>query len=430
MPPCLYAKNNSKWPIRCYAKLNFNVNSHHGGCTGLYFNSCAYGGKGEESTAEIFLVKFGFDCNHISCKSIVKNHQGHFGSATGLLTDEEGTLIADCLFGSNDCMIMTNDGNSTSLCHGVYAEGQDGATVLPLNVNGSDADKGHGGGATLVLCTGEDGEGVHNALYLVRSGFKENKFQSKIITGGEKFTFGVDDKGVLNVSGPGKCSYSLFYNRKLPPNPSKALVSLTQSVDGKTSEMLLENVQGNATLAVLCSNSNGTEDNTVSSIYYLSLGKGQILESKEIAGLHALGYPKSDLWQFELVAGQLLVTGPAGPCKYAVLSNYKDGQGIQGTQNQDGCLATGDKTKLGGKVKIDMSGVDGFVDKESRIEIKLNQKIVRKLKQEDLIKENGICRFYQKWTDDEKITGIGLVRVYAVRKHIKSKCLSPTGKCR
>ena len=423
MPPCLYAKNNSKWPIRCYAKLNFNVNSHHGGCAGLYFNSCAYGGKGEESTAEIFLVKFGFDCNHIACKSIVSNHQGHFGSATGLCTDEEGTLIADCLFGSNDCMLMTNDGNSTTLSHGVYAEGQGGTTVLPVNVNGTDADKGHGGGAALVLCTGEDGQAIHNALYLVRSGFKDNKFQNKIITGEEKFTFGVDDKGVLNVSGPGKCSYSIFYNRKLPPNPSKALVALTQSVDGKKSEMLLENVKGHASLVVLCSNSNDTEDNTVSSVYFLSTGKGQILESKEIAGLHALSYTKSDLWHFELVAGQLLVTGPAGPCRYAVLSNYKDGQDVHGIQNQDGCLATGEKSKLSGEVKVDMAGVDGFVDKESRIEIKLNQKIVRWLKPDELIKENGIWRFYQKWTEDEKFTGIGLVRVYAVRKHVKSKHL-------
>ena len=368
-------------------------------------------------------MKFGFDCNHLSCKSIVKNHQGHFGSATKLLTNEEGILIADCLFGHNDCMIITNDGNSTSLSHGVYAEGQEGATVLPVNVNGSDADKGHGGGAALVLCTGEDGEGVHNALYLVRSGFKDNKFQSKVITGAEKFTFGVDDTGILNVTGPGKCSYSLFYNRKLPQSPSKALVSLTQSLDGKDSEMLLENVQGNASLVIMCSNSNGTEDNTASSLYYLSIGNGQILESKELSGLHALAYPKSDLWQLELVAGQLLVTGPDGPCRYAVLSNYKDGGSIQGTQNQDGCLATGENTKLGGEVKVDMDGVDGFVNKESRIEIKLNQKIVRKLKSEDLVKENGIFRFYQKWTDEEKITGIGLVRVYAVRKHVKSKLL-------
>lgn len=419
----MYGKNNSKWPIRCFVKLNFNVNAHQGGCAGLYFNSCAYGGKGEESTAEIFLVNFGFDCNHVSCKSIVKCHQGHFGSANGLMTDEDGVLIGDCLFGSNHCMLMTNDYNSTTLCHGVYAEGEGGPTELPVNVNGTSADEGHGGGTALILCTGEDGKSECNALYLVRSGFKDNKFQQKIITGEEKFTFSVDVSGVLNVSGPGKCSYTVFYNRKLPPNSSKALVTLTQSSDGKTSEVLLKNVKGNASLVVLCSSSNGNEDSTASSMYFISLGQGQITESKQIVGQHGPSYKKSnsDLWQFKMDSKQLLVTGPTGPCKYAVLSNYKEGQDVKGIQNQDGCLATGEKKKLHGQVKVDLLGVDGFVDKESRIAIKMNQKTVRQLKPEDLVKENGIWRFYQKWKDDEKSTGMQLIRVFAIRKHVKCK---------
>lgn len=423
IPACLYATNGSKWPIRCFAKLDFNVNAHHGGCAALYVNSCAYGGKGEETTAEIFLVNFGFDCNHLSCISISKCHMGHFGPANKLRCDEEGLLIGDCLFGTNHCMLMTNDYKSTSLSHGVYAEGDSGSVELPVNVNGAEPDKGHGGGVTLVLCTGVDGETICNAVYMVRSGFKDNKFQQKLISGEDKFKFDVDEQGVLNVTGPGKCSYSVFYNRKLFPSTSKALVTLTQATDGKDSELLLENVKGHASLIVLCSNSNGTENSTVSSVYFVSIGKGQILEAKEMVGQHGPSYKQSDLWQFEIVAGQLLITGPGGPCKYAVLSNYKQGKDVRRILGQDGCLATGEASKLHGQVKVDLAGVDGIVDKESRIAVRLNHRIVQTLKPGDLIKENETWRFYRKWSEEEKCTGIQLIRVYAVRKHVKSENL-------
>ena len=420
-PACLYGYNGSKWPIRCLGKLDFSVNSGHGGCAALYFNSCSYGGKGEDTTAEIFIVNCGFDCNHYSYKSIVKSNSGHFGAENGLCTDEKGMLIGSCMFGNNHLMLMTNDYNSTTLSHGIFIETvYPGPANLPVNVNGPEGDKGKGG-LTLVLCSGMEGGIVCNSLYMIRSGFKDNKFQQKIISGEDKFKFDVDEDGVLNVTGSGKCSYGIFYNRGMSPSSSRALVTLTQALDGKESEILFENIQGYASLIVLCSNSNGTEDSTAATSYFISVGNSQILEVKEIAGQHGPSYDKSDLWNFEIVAGQLLVSGPVGPCRYAVLSNFKDGEAVQGVQNQDGCLATGEPTKLEGQVKITLTGVEGFVDKTSRIVIKLDHKIVETFKPEDLQKEKGTWKFSRKWTEEERCVGIQLIRVYAVRKHLKSR---------
>jgi hypothetical protein len=87
-------------------------------------------------------------------------------------------------------------------------------------------------------------------------------------------------------------------------------------------QLLLENLKGHSTLLVLCSNSNGTEISTVSSVYHVSLDGGNVV-GKEISGSHGPSYQQSDLWKFEVVAGQLVITGPPGPCKYGILSNMK-----------------------------------------------------------------------------------------------------------
>ena len=428
-PACLYGYTGSNQPIRCYGKLDFSVNSGHGGCAALYFNSCSYHnylitflGEGEETTAEIFIVNCGFDCNHFSCKSVVKSHAGEFGTENGLCTDEKGMLIGNCMFGHNHLMLMTNDYNSMTLSHGIFTETvYPGPASLSVNVNGPEGEQFAAGGVTLVLCSGMEGGVVCNGLYMIRSGFKDNEFQQKIIFGEDKFQFDVDRSGVLNVTGPGKCSYGIFYNRAMSPSSSRTLVTLTQAVDGKESEILFENVQGNALLIILCSNSNGTEDSTAATMYFISVGNGQILEAKEVAGQHGPSYDKSDLWNFEICAGQLLVSGPVGPCRYAVLSNYKDGEAVQGVQNQTGCLATGEPTKLEGWVKITLTGVEGFVDRESIIVIKLDHKTVQTFKPEDLQKEKETWKFSRKWTEEERCTGIQLIRVYAVRKHLKSR---------
>ena len=423
-PACLYGSNGSKWPIRNFAKLDFNVNTQYGGCAALYFNSCSYGGKGEETTAEIIFVKCGFDCNHVSVKSVAKCHSGHFGCSNGLLTDEDGQLIGDNLFGNNHLMLMTNNYNATTLDNGFHTEAvYPGPVALPVNVNGPENQKG-AGGVTLVLCTGTEGGIVSNALVMIRSGFKDNKYQAKMISGEDKFKFSVDEVGTLSVTGPGKCSYSTFYNRESPSSSSKPLVTVTQAVDGKESEMLFENVRDNASLIVLCSNSYGTEDKTVASMYFVSLGDGKILEAKEMAGLGNGPNDESsgsDLWKFEIVAGQLLVSGPSGPCKYAVLSTYKAGGAVQGIQNQDCCLATGESTKLKGNVKISLTGVEGFVDQQTRVVIKLNHKIVQKFEPDDLKKGTGTWTFNRKWTTEESSVGMQKIRVYAVKNHVKSR---------
>lgn len=198
---CLRSSARSKWPIRCYAPLSFNVNNHEGGACSLALVSNAYGADGTNTTAEIFLFRSGYNCNHFGTVSIAKSHKGHFGPATSFLTDENGNLILDCLFGTNHVMFLTNQIKYGHLGHGYLIKGFENSeepNLLHLNVNGN-RDGMHGGGATLVLCSAmKDSEPV-GAVYLIRSGHKGNAFERTFIKGEDIWEFTVDNSGYLYI---------------------------------------------------------------------------------------------------------------------------------------------------------------------------------------------------------------------------------------
>ena len=88
--------------------------------------SNAYGAKPHETTAQLALLRFGFDGNHFGWKSILATNEGHFGCENGLVTDERGNLVADLLFGNNHVMFLTNLSQYGNLKHGVVVNADAG----------------------------------------------------------------------------------------------------------------------------------------------------------------------------------------------------------------------------------------------------------------------------------------------------------------
>ena len=419
----IYCRCISTWPVSCFGKLDFNVNSYHGGCTALCFVSCAYSGQGDESSTELRLIRSGFDCNHVEVKSIATMHAGNFGANNSQCVDEDGMFIADCMFGTNDIMLLTNDSRYGNLRNGVFMEMKEGEyqITLPVNVNGGQDERACG--LSLVLCSGNNEKTFTSALYLIRLGMSGNNFQATVLSGDDIFNFGVKDDGQLTVSGPNGSHFALFHNRNnLISHPGYTYVSQSQYIEGTDGDMLMENLTEHATLIILCSNSNGTEDSTASTVYHLSVNDGNIISAKELSGCHGSSYKKSDLWTFEIVAGQLLVTGPIGPCKYGVLTNIKAQKGdLLRSSKQDNCVATGDQTKTKGNVKVTLDNIKGNVNKASGICLMMNHKIIRNIPVNELEKKTDQYTFLYQWKEDEKVVGYHMIRVFAIRKHIKCK---------
>ncbi|CAG2215022.1 unnamed protein product [Mytilus edulis] len=305
----------------------------------------------------IVLVRSGYDGNHVQFEllsKIIPSPEGYFNNLrNNYEVDEEGMLIADCYYDKNHIMMLTNDSNYGNLRNGVFVEmqGNKSSVEFPLNVNGGRNERGSG--ITLILCSGGKGDDSINTLYLILSETEGNKFSAKAISGEDKYEFSVNEDGILCVSGPAGSRFGLWHNRdNLTQTPALTLhpfVSQTQCIDGKEAFLLMENVTEHAAIVILCSNSNGMEDSTVSSVYHLVIKDGTLVATNAISGCHGTNYKKSDLWNFEVIGGRLLASGPTGPCRYGVLSNIiASKEELKKSCKQDFCLATGESTKTKG----------------------------------------------------------------------------------
>ncbi|KAL3870127.1 hypothetical protein ACJMK2_042738, partial [Sinanodonta woodiana] len=420
--PCLYGFGKSKWPIHCYAKLGFNVNAQHGGCAGLILVSNSYGSEGSNTTAEIFFLTTGFDANHFSVTSIGKCNAGHFGAENEFVTDEQGNLIGSHMFGSNHVMLMTNYGCYGNLKHGIYVQGppeSDKPLNLPLNVNGS-LDGEHGGGVTLVLCSNSE----HSAMYMIRSGHEGDYMEMVLLSGDNIWKFSAAGGGVLQVIGAGNSNYGIFHNRQNLTKDgvqAEAKTYLAQAMDGGHITTLISSMPVHATYIVMCSSSNGTEDNTAGALYHISIESSNLKESKCMTGSHGNCYEKFDLWTFYVSSGKLVVTGPSGPCRYALLSDSKDdGNGGEDVCSLTSCLGTGEPLKIQGAVKITGDEIVGVVDRPSKIIVQEELKILKVFEADELEKVGDRYTFCRTWKEKEKTVGIHLVKIFAARKHVAS----------
>ncbi|XP_063442021.1 uncharacterized protein LOC134722338 [Mytilus trossulus] len=421
----IFCSTTSEHPIHNFGKLDYNVNAYHGGRTALYFVSTT----SIYYNTELFLVRSGYDGNHVQFKLLSKiiplPDVYYNDQRNNYKVDEEGMLVADCYHDKNHIMMLTNDSNYGNLRNGVFVEmqGNKSSVEFPLNVNGGRTERG--GGITLILCSGGKGDDSINTLYLILSETEGNKFSAKAISGEDKYEFSVNDDGILCVSGPAGSRFGLWHNRdnmiETSTVTSHTFVSQTQCLDGNEAIQLMGNVREHAAMMILCSNSSGMEDSTVSSVYHLVIKEGILVTTNEISGCHGTNYKKSDLWNFEVVGARLLASGPAGPCRYGVLSNIMASkEELKTSCKQDFCLATGESTKTKGDIEVTLEEIKGHVNKPSEICIMVDHKIIQLIPIDELSQQNGSYAFKYTWKEDERDVGHYLVRVFAIRKHIRS----------
>ncbi|XP_076110507.1 uncharacterized protein LOC143079164 [Mytilus galloprovincialis] len=419
----IYCATSSERPLRNFGKIDYNVNAYHGGRTALYFVSTT----SNYNNTQLSLVRSGYDGNHVQIEllSKISSSVSNEDQSFNYQVDEEGMLIAHCYYDSNHIMLLTNDSNYGNLRNGVFVEIQENKSSVefPLNVNGGRIERGSG--ITLILCSGGKGDDSINTLYLILSETDGNKFSAKAISGEDKYEFSVNDVGILCVSGPAGSRFGLWHNRdNLTPTPALTLhpfVSQTQCIDGKEAFLLMENVTEHAAIVILCSNSNGMEDSTVSSVYHVVITDGNLVATIAISGCHGTNYKKSDLWNFEVVGGRLLASGPTGPCRYGVLSNIATSkEELKKSCKQDFCLATGESTKTKGDIEVTLEEIKGHVNKPSEICIMLDHKIIQLIPIDELSQQNESYSFKYIWKEDEREEGHYLVRVFAIRPHVRS----------
>lgn len=303
-----------------------------------------------------------FDCNHFSHANLKDSKGEHFGPEPTYLVDEEGGFLGNLQFGSSHVMLLTNDSKNGRLGNGFMVEASGNETDLSVNVNGSEGSK-NGGGTTLILCSGTEESKPVTAIYMISTGGKENYMASNLMSGGDKWKFGVTARNTLCVSGPGDSRYAVYHNREelvlQKPGMKQSNVLMTQAWDGTETTVMADSVPSHGCFVVLCSNSSGADDHTCAAFYLVSV-EADGIASKLVSKLHGEGYTTGDLWKFEKSGNTIVVTGPKGPCRYVVLSNdeYKDQQYIF----QDVCLATGSPQPIRGQVEVTMQGVQGIVE--------------------------------------------------------------------
>ncbi|KAL4236673.1 hypothetical protein ACF0H5_005057 [Mactra antiquata] len=407
-------------------KVPFNINAHHGGCCSLLLSSGLFGEKGDDTSAAAILFGSGFDCNHLKHQQIYLDTEKKYGLDMFkhvYMEDEAGNLVIRHLFTDNHCRLLTNDCRYGNLRNGVFVEAikDKREVLLPLNVNGNWKGES-GGGMTMLLCSGIDDDRVCNAVYMIKSGDRDNNYRAKILTGDDKFTFELRGE-CLAVIGPHGSKYSLFHNRNnLTSADRYAFVAQLQIAEEDNNAItLLQNVPKHATVLVLCSNSNGTEDCTVSAIYFLAVRNSTVAGSTQLAAVHGTSYTQSDLWTFQTNEGRLEVLGPSGPCKYGVLTNISVTRAdLESSCKQTDCIATGEATKTYGKAKITDDGVFVEINKISDIILTWNYEVIRRINKSELKEVNDVFTFEHKWETLQKEVGLHLVRVYAVRKHVNT----------
>lgn len=385
--------------------------------------SCSFGGKGEETNCEAFLVRSGVDCNHFEVRSLHRENEGHFAAENIFVSDEKGILVVSSLFGNNHAAVFMNDSRFGNLRDCVFVESEKNvsSTPLPLNVNGG-LGKENGAGLTFVICSSLEGNACVSALYMVRSGFKDNKFKSKLFSGEDKYEFSQVD-GILHVRGPPEAQYAVCHNRDNLIQPTtSAYVAQRQSLDGQEPVVLCDKAFSQAAFVVLCSNSNGLENASVATMYFVNVNGGNNVVSKEIAGICSKMYKTSDLWTFEVKDSKLWAKGPSGPCKYGLISNLcATPAELKTSQQQKTCLVSGETTQTKGSVTVTQDKVTGEINKQSAIHIMWNHKKLAVISKDQLKKLSTSFSFEYHWGESEKTLGNHIVRVFAVRQHVKSK---------
>lgn len=392
----------------------YNINAGPGGCTALLFVSNSYN-KENNTTGEIFMVRSGYDSNHFQALCLSKSGGGHFGPASSIKTDEDGQVLVECLFGLNYLMLLSNDVRHGNIQNGVFLQGPsdtDESFPLTINING-----GNGGGVTLLLCCGlVDGlqePTVTSAVYMIRSGNKGNFCSTSLVTGEDKWKFTTQQSGILCVSGVGCSVYAVYHNREPEHGQypgctafSTALHVSTQR--GEEKVVLVPSIPHHTLLWVLCSHSYGRENSTSAAVYAVSVSSSGMLSAQMVKGSHGSANNQAlSQWTFGLQNGQVVVHGPTGFCRYAVMATLQ-------ADPSSSCTPLIPEVGIG-CASISKNIVSGLLTEKCGVQVQVNDKVSINLHSSQL--SNKRCAYGFETCLEEVMSspGLYLVRVFAVK---------------
>ncbi|EDV21766.1 uncharacterized protein TRIADDRAFT_59817 [Trichoplax adhaerens] len=422
------------WPLCCSIQLDFNVNGQYGGSTSLLIVSSTYN---RETAAALLMLQSGFDSNHcrlsIIHQMLGKKHQPTFGDCIYVHPDVKGNLILNSGCGANFVTILSNHAHQTSLRCGLVCIPKDNELIcdLPIKVDESD------GGAAILLCSAPcEGRAkaklsAFGALYLLRFGSDGNNFHGEKLYGDSQWKFSTKGPNSrLRVSGPKESTYCLYHNRPdryqdiKDSSVFRNFTYHTQAIDGERKTMILKLATSikHCIFIVLCSHSYGNEDRTISALYLLTVSTEASEKRKVRAGYFKGSGSKgnnSNVWKFSLSNASIYVSGPSGPCRYAILSNISDSRlshGMKQTDhNQHASLAIADRSFLHSQVDIDNEKISGWLSQSSTLCITVDEKEVFRIKRQELNQESeNKFTFSKLWPSRQRILGLHLIRVFAI----------------
>ncbi|XP_072039857.1 uncharacterized protein [Amphiura filiformis] len=418
-----------EFPLHTWMKTSFNINAKHGGGTALLLLSRRCQEYNYEAVgSELQLIRCGFDGNHLEATSLMKGGLFNAHHHHEIYTSPDGILLPAALLGNAHCCIISNIALMGNCGCAVVLEGDstdretssESTTQLRLApVCGSP------GGCFVILCSAmQDDDEPSANIYFIHQGDSDDDLDAKPLLPdkADLWTFhSSEDSTGIEVKGPHGSHYaihSVFSSELLKQHEDGVMgkVMHSQAYDGSKATCLLSKWTEHIgrTLLLMCSCSSGSENQTTSALYQITMKKSDV-ECSFLGGSSG-NFESASVWKVFLQDDNLVVAGPAVPCRYGYISNIpEDITDFQKRSDQRSCLATAKAKSFRGGLELRDNTLLGWVQEPVPVNIWLNEKVICNVKASELLQQpDGRLGFRRQLTTDEMEPGLKLFRAFAL----------------
>ncbi|XP_071959589.1 uncharacterized protein [Antedon mediterranea] len=403
-------------PVQSYNKLNFSVNAGPGGGAALLQIARV---TGNGTSAQVQLVRCGSSGNHFETKSLFKTGEHSVYHYDVIYTNSAGALCPMAIYGTSHTNLLSNLPQYGNCECGVLLQGSKKG-VFNTEIKVSDLPNFF---SILALCSGPPIKGKTSCnAYLIQS----DPFSSVVFLPDKNdiWKFTKDENDFLKINGPQNSSILLFFNSpddlksKVHVTGQKPLINHLQSFVGSEETSLLSDLKKlpNGSMFVLCSHGIGKDDDTTSALYIVSINKSNT-DCTFVQGMS--GHLSSgNAWTIYTKNDKLVAVGPAGPCRYTVLSNIASPFQVDESQLAN-CLLTGEAQPIRTGLVIHGDKVMGWITKACKIKLLLNGKVLEIIPMRKLLKQpDGRFGFCRVLSEEDKKPGLKFIQAFAYVKDI------------
>ncbi|XP_071959587.1 uncharacterized protein [Antedon mediterranea] len=411
------ARAHSFYPVQSYNKLNFSVNAGPGGGAALLLITRF---RNEYTSAHIQLVRCGSSGNNFETVSLAKTGAHTVYNYDVIYTNSAGDLCPMAIYGASNTGLLSNLPQYGNCECGVLLQGSKEG-VFKTKIEVSEVLDFF---SLLALCSGPpiEGKTPSNAYLIQSEPFSSAAF---LPDKNDLWKFTKDDDGFLKITGPQNSSVLLFFNSsvdlksKVEVTGEKALVNHMQSFVGSEETSLLSELKTlpNGGMFVLCSHGDGEEDDkTTSALYLVGINKSNI----DCTFIHGMSgsFTSGDAWKIYSKDDSLVAVGPAGPCRYSIISNIASSIKIDESRLAT-CLLTGEARPIRTGFIVDGDKIMGWITKACKIKLLLNGKVLEIIPIKKLLKQpDGRFGFCRVLSEEDKKPGLKFIQAFAFVKDI------------